>query len=86
MQQTTKSESGPGPRAHRKSASLAGWSAPPVLPGPKECVAQVRVTIAHVQQLLVDPSPETMLQCEVCLREIGDRLRQLPAVLAMAEA
>ncbi len=57
-----------------------------MLPRPEECLRQARSGITRVQQLLTDPTAEAMLRCEVCLREVADRLRQFPQALAKAGA
>lgn len=86
MQRATNGRSPSGAGPGRRGASLARWSAAPVLPNPEECLRQIRSGIARVQQLLTDPSAEAMLRSELCLREVADRLRQFPKALARATA
>jgi|GEM_PF-2451697 len=86
MPDDTTRQSGPRQQAARWPVSLARWSASPVIPGPDDCLAQVRAGIARAQRLLTNPSAAALLQCEVCLRELADRLRQFPATLRKTEA
>jgi hypothetical protein len=84
MHRGTNDKSEVPPRPAKRAASLARWSAAPVLPGPEQCLSQARAGIAQVQQLLADPTAGAMLRLEIYLREVADRLRQFPMSLARA--
>jgi hypothetical protein len=64
--------------------SLARWNKGPVLPRPEECLALARTALAQARQLLVQPTAEAVLRCELCMNEVADRLRQFPRALAKA--
>src|SRR3974390_2132004 len=70
----------------RRAASLARWSAAPVLPAPEQCLADVRGGIARATQILTEPSADAMLSAGICLRQAADRLRQLPLSIEKAGA
>jgi hypothetical protein len=73
-------------RAETRSrrASLASWSAAPVLPAPLECLALARAGIGQVQQLLLLPTAESLVGVEVCMRNVADRLKQFKRAMAAA--
>jgi len=65
---------------------LARWNARPVLPRPEECLQLARNALLSAQQALTEPAVESLLRCELCMREVADRLKQLPKALAAAAA
>lgn len=70
----------------RPVPSLARWHKAPVLPRPEQCLALARVALAQARQLLVEPTAEAILRCEIAMSEAADRIRQLPRSLAAAMA
>lgn len=86
MLRRANDESQVGARPARRAASLARWSAAPVLPSPMECLSRAHAGIACVQRMLTNPTASALLRTEVLLREVADRLRQFPKALATANS
>src|SRR5215469_14120200 len=70
----------------RAVPSLARWRKAPVQPRPEQCLALARAALAQARQLLVEPTAEAILRCELAMSEAADRIGQLPRSLAAATA